>query len=61
MSVDLSASYTHSDDLMFYIDMNNITNEPLKYYLGSKKRPLQTEYYGYRMSAGIKYSFFWLN
>ena len=58
MSVDLSASYTHSDDLMFYVDMNNITNEPLKYYLGSKKRPLQTEYYGYRMSAGVKYSFF---
>jgi len=57
-SVDLSASYTHSDDLMFYVDMNNITNEPLKYYLGNKNRPTQTEYYGYRMSAGVKYSFF---
>ena len=57
-SVDFSASYTHSDDLMFYFDANNITNEPLKYYLGNKNRPTQTEYYGYRMSAGVKYSFF---
>lgn len=57
-SIDLSASYSHNDRLMVYFDMNNITNEPLKYYLGNKKRPTQTEYYGYRMSAGVKYSFF---
>lgn len=57
-SVDLSASYQATSDLMVYADVNNITNEPMKYYLGSENRPLQVEYYGYRASLGVKYSFF---
>jgi TonB-dependent receptor len=57
-SVDLSASYQATSDLMVYADINNITNEPMKYYLGSERRPLQVEYYGYRANLGVKYSFF---
>lgn len=57
-SVDLSGSIQVQDDLMVYADMNNITNQPLKYYQGSSNRPLQVEYYGYRASLGVKYSFF---
>jgi TonB-dependent receptor len=57
-SVDLSASYNPNDQLMVYLEANNLTNEPLKYYQGSKGRPLQTEYYGARASMGVKYSFF---
>ena len=57
-SVDLSGSIQIRDDLMVYADMNNITNQPLKYYQGSTNRPLQVEYYGYRASLGLKYSFF---
>jgi TonB-dependent receptor len=57
-SVDLSASYSPNDQLMVYLEANNLTNEPLKYYQGSKGRPLQTEYYGARGSMGVKYSFF---
>jgi TonB-dependent receptor len=57
-SVDLSASYSPNDQLMVYLEANNLTNEPLKYYQGNKGRPLQTEYYGARGSMGVKYSFF---
>jgi TonB-dependent receptor len=57
-SVDLSASYNPNDQLMIFFEANNLTNEPLKYYQGSKGRPLQTEYYGARASLGMKYSFF---
>ena len=57
-SVDLSASYSPNDQLMMYLEANNLTNEPLKYYQGNKGRPLQTEYYGARASMGMKYSFF---
>lgn len=57
-SVDLSASYNPNDQLMIFFEANNLTNEPLKYYQGSKRRPLQTEYYGARASLGVKYSFF---
>ena len=57
-SVDLSASYNPNEQLMVFFEANNLTNEPLKYYQGSKDRPLQTEYYGARASLGVKYSFF---
>jgi outer membrane receptor protein involved in Fe transport len=57
-SVDLSASYNPNEQLMVFFEANNLTNEPLKYYQGSKGRPLQTEYYGMRASLGMKYSFF---
>ena len=57
-SVDLSASYNPTDRLMVFLEANNLTNEPLKYYQGSENRPLQTEYYGMRGTLGVKYSFF---
>ena len=57
-SVDMSASYNPNDRLMVFLEANNLTNEPLKYYQGSEGRPLQTEYYGLRGTLGVKYSFF---
>lgn len=57
-SVDMSASYNPTEQLMIFLEANNLTNEPMKYYKGSEGRPLQVEYYGMRGTLGVKYSFF---
>jgi len=56
-SVDFSASYFLSENAMVFLELNNLTNEPLKYYLGNEDRPLQVEYYGVRGMLGVTYSF----
>lgn len=56
-SVDFTTSYQINDDAMVYLELNNLTNEPLMYYQGHKSRPLQVEYYGMRGMLGINYRF----
>ena len=56
-SVDASASYKFSSQAMFYVELNNLTDEPLQYYTGSSARPNQIEYYGIRGQVGFKYDF----
>ncbi|MDO6425474.1 TonB-dependent receptor [Thalassotalea sp. 1_MG-2023] len=57
-SVDATASYNISDNAMIYLELNNLTDEPLQYFTGSEQRPNQIEYYGIRGQIGIKYDFF---
>lgn len=56
-SVDFSANYVINDNLSLFAELNNITDEPLKYYIGSKGRPAQVEYYGVRGQLGFRYFF----
>ncbi|WP_282130614.1 TonB-dependent receptor [Pseudoalteromonas aliena] len=56
-SVDFTTSYQLNDNALVYLELNNLTNEPLKYYLGDESRPLQVEYYGVRGMIGINYQF----
>lgn len=56
-SVDFSTSYQLNNNALVYLELNNLTNEPLTYYLGDKHRPLQVEYYGVRGMVGINYQF----
>ena len=42
---------------MVYLELNNLTDEPLIYYQGQQGRPLQVEYYGIRGMLGLKYRF----
>jgi TonB-dependent receptor len=57
-SLDATASYYLNDKTMIYVELNNLTDEPLQYYTGSVARPNQIEYYGVRGQVGIKYDFF---
>ena len=57
-SVDLTASYNLSDRAMVYLELNNLTDEPLQYFTGDALRPNQIEYYGIRGQIGFKYDFF---
>lgn len=56
-SVDFTASYFINDNATVYLELNNLTDEPLHYYLGSPDRPLQVEYYGMKGMLGFSYAF----
>ncbi len=56
--LDFSASFTITDQLRLYADLNNITNQPLRYFQGIKERTQQMEFYGQRLTLGLKYDLF---
>jgi TonB-dependent receptor len=43
--------------LRLYVELLNLTNEPLRYYEGSEDRPIQEEYYRWWGAFGIKWDF----
>ncbi|MDT7832222.1 TonB-dependent receptor [Flavobacteriaceae bacterium S356] len=56
--LDFNASFTINKNLRVYADVNNITDQPLRYYQGLSNRTMQAEYYGRRISIGLKYDLF---
>ena len=40
-----------------YAQANNLLNQPLRYYQGTKDRTMQVEYYGVKLNAGFKVNF----
>ncbi len=56
--LDFNASYALSDVLRVYFDLNNITDQPLRYFQGVKQRTQQVEFYGRRITFGVKYDLF---
>ena len=57
--LDANAGYTFGDKFKttFYVEANNLLNQPLRYYQGTKDRTMQAEYYGVRLNAGVKINF----
>jgi TonB-dependent receptor len=58
--LDFNISYTINKNLRLYADLNNITNQPLRYYQGISNRTQQIEFYERRLSFGLKYDLFQL-
>ena len=56
--LDFNASLALSDELRVYFDLNNITDQPLRYFQGVKNRTQQVEFYGRRITFGLKYDLF---
>ncbi|GAA3595171.1 TonB-dependent receptor [Flavivirga amylovorans] len=56
--LDFNASYAVNDNISVYFDLNNITDQPLRYFQGVKNRTMQVEYYGRRITFGLKYDLF---
>ncbi|TAH06339.1 MAG: TonB-dependent receptor [Sphingobacteriia bacterium] len=56
--VDANASYAVTPKLRFFSEINNITNQPLRYYQGVKERTMQVEYYNIRWNMGLKFDLF---
>lgn len=56
--LDFNASYAINDKLRLYTDLNNITNQPLRYFQGVSERTQQVEFYSLRLTFGLKYDLF---
>ncbi|WP_438972880.1 TonB-dependent receptor [Polaribacter sp.] len=56
--LDFNATFAINNNLRIYADVNNITDQPLRYYQGVSDRTMQMEYYGRRITFGLKYDLF---
>ncbi|WP_299530986.1 TonB-dependent receptor [Ulvibacterium sp.] len=56
--LDFNSSYAFNNRLRIYADLNNITNQPLRFFQGVSERTQQVEYYGLRFTFGLKYDLF---
>ncbi|MEC5146489.1 TonB-dependent receptor [Chitinophaga sp. 180180018-2] len=54
-TVDASATVSITPKVKLFAELNNITNEPLRTYMGDKRRIASTEWYGSRGQAGIRW------
>ena len=53
--LDANASYTLRKSLRIFAEVNNITNQPLRYYQGISSQTMQMEYYTTRFNLGVKF------
>ncbi|WP_066224998.1 TonB-dependent receptor [Formosa haliotis] len=55
-TVDFSSSYSISDNLRLFAEINNITNSPNRFYHGTSDRPEQDNWSGIRGQIGLSYN-----
>ena len=56
--IDVNGSYAFTPNWRFFFEVNNLTNQPLRYYQGIASRSQQIEYYNVRFNAGLKFDLF---
>ncbi|AXY74368.1 TonB-dependent receptor [Paraflavitalea soli] len=54
-TLDASATIGITKNLKAFVELNNLTNEPLRTYMGDRRRVTMTEWYGLRGQAGIRW------
>ncbi|MDD2965098.1 MAG: TonB-dependent receptor [Bacteroidales bacterium] len=54
LHLDFNANYNINPYLNVFVDVVNITNSPLKYYLGTRDRVLKQEFYSWWGRLGLK-------
>lgn len=57
LDLDVNANWQVAPNARFFIEANNLTNRPLRFYQGVRGRLMQDEFYGYRLQTGIKFDF----
>lgn len=53
--LDANFSYSINNNFVVYTNINNITNQPLRFFQGVSSRTFQQEFYNVRFDVGIKY------
>lgn len=56
--LDFNTSYTLSPKFRIFLEVTNITNQPLRYYTGIAERTAQIEFYRSRWNGGVKFDIF---
>lgn len=57
LRLDLTANYDLTPHLNLFVDAINLTNTPLRYYLGQTQRVRQQEFYSWWSRVGLKLNF----
>lgn len=55
--LDFNAAYAFTPNIRFFLEANNLLNQPLRFYAGDKDRTFQQEFYNARVNAGVKFDF----
>lgn len=55
--IDLTTNYQITDNINVFVDAMNLTNTPLRYYLGTPDRTLQNEFYSWWGRIGVKLNY----
>ncbi|OQB31459.1 MAG: Colicin I receptor precursor [Bacteroidetes bacterium ADurb.Bin174] len=55
--LDFNANLSIGKYVNIFANVNNILNQPLRYYQGSQEYTYQVEYYNFRFDAGVKLNF----
>lgn len=55
--LDANASFSVNSWMRIFVEANNLTNQPLRYYQGVSSRTMQMEYYKPKFTAGLKFDF----
>ncbi|MEO1438385.1 MAG: TonB-dependent receptor, partial [Bacteroidota bacterium] len=56
--LDFNGSYAVTPNLRVFAEVNNLTNQPLRYYQGVRDQTMQVEFYDRRFTLGLKYDLF---
>ena len=56
--LDLNGSYAFTPQFRFFFEVNNLTNQPLRFYQGTEEQTMQIEFYDVRFNAGLKFDLF---
>ncbi|HEY2661836.1 MAG TPA: TonB-dependent receptor [Caulobacteraceae bacterium] len=57
LTLDFAAGYAINSNWKIYFNAKNLTNEPLRFYIGSPSFPIQREFYETTYEAGVKVHF----
>lgn len=55
--LDINAEYKFHKNWKVYVSLENLLNQPLRYYQGIESRTMQAEYYGINTKLGLKFKF----
>jgi len=53
--LDFNTYYRVTKKVRVFVDVNNLTNQPLRYFQNTQEYTMQAEYYGIRAQAGVKW------
>lgn len=57
-TLDASATYSITKNVKAFAEVNNLTDEPLKQYMGDSRRLTNVEWYGIRGQVGLRWDLF---
>jgi len=55
--LDIIANYSINPNWQIYFSVNNLLDQPLRYYQGEVDRVMQVEYYGIQSKFGVKFKY----